>query len=65
MGDITRSMTGTAWHVERYERGEGDERRHRSHCKYFVKEHCQCKKRNGKCIGSAHCPEYEKIIEIP
>ena len=63
MGDITRNMTGTSWHVERYERGEGDERRHRSHCMYFVREYCQCKKRNGKCIGSAHCLEYEKVTE--
>lgn len=55
-------MVGTPWHIERYERQEDDPRRHRSRCKHFERNKKSCYKRNGKCIGSAHCLEYEEIV---
>ena len=53
-----RRMTGTPWHVERYARDEGDERRHR--CVYYRKSDAHCSQYSGKCRGSAHCPYYRE-----
>ena len=61
MAGINR-MVGTPWHIERYERQKDDPRRHRSRCKHFERNKKSCYKRNGKCIGSAHCLEYEEIV---
>lgn len=59
-----KRMQGTPWHIEKITRAEGDERRHRSRCKYYDKREKFCEKRNGRCIGSAHCEEYkERQIE--
>lgn len=54
MAGVNR-MVGAPWHVERFERQEDDPRRHRSRCKYYNKTTKHCVKRNGKCIGAAHC----------
>ena len=55
-----KHMTGTAWHVEKAIRAEGDERRHKSRCIFYNKESGHCKKVVGKCCGSAHCQYYEE-----
>lgn len=51
-------IQGTPWHVGRYTRPEGDERRHRSNCVYFRKEGKICSKYGDECISSAHCMDY-------
>ena len=51
-------LTSTPWHLERYERGSGDDRRHRSRCVYLRKQDLYCSKYIEKCRGSAHCPYY-------
>ena len=57
-------LTSTPWHLERYERATGDDRRHRSRCAYLQKQDLYCSKYIEKCRGSAHCPYYkEKEIE--
>lgn len=57
---IGNIMTGTPWHVNRYARSEGDERRHRSRCIYNSKKDSYCYYVVGKCIGAAHCMHYEE-----
>lgn len=56
-----KRLQGTPWHTERMHRAEGDERRHQSRCKHYIKKKNQkyCRFRIGNCIGSAHCPDYE------
>jgi len=58
-------LTGTVWHVERFERQEGDDRRHRSRCvNYKGKPDGYCSYYCGKCRGAAHCNHYEeKAVE--
>lgn len=56
-------IQGTPWHVGRYTRPEGDERRHRSNCVYFRKKDKFCTKCYVGCIGSAHCDYYESKKE--
>lgn len=51
-------LQGTPWHAERVHREEGDARRYKGRCKYYRDFDNQCNRRNGKCIGSAHCDEY-------
>jgi len=51
-------MSGTPWHIEKYTR-DGDDRRHRSRCVYYVKSSRWCNKINENCWGSAHCPYYQ------
>ncbi|MBP3371837.1 MAG: hypothetical protein J6L88_04855 [Clostridia bacterium] len=46
--------------MEVLRREEGDERRHRRNCIYFIKKDGYCEKRNMKCVGSAHCMEYKR-----
>lgn len=52
-------IQGTPWHVGRYTRKEGDERRHKSNCAYYRKDDKHCTKYYGECLGSAHCDYYE------
>jgi len=56
-------MTGSPWHAERVHREEGDARRYKGRCAYYVYEKGQCTRRNGRCTGSAHCMEYKSISE--
>lgn len=64
MAGVNR-LTGTVWHVERFERQEGDDRRHRSRCvNYKGKPHGYCSYYCGKCRGAVHCSHYaEKTVE--
>jgi transcription elongation GreA/GreB family factor len=59
MGNLSR-MQGSPWHVERMERGDGDERRHRSRCVHYHKPEKHCDYHNGPCYGSAHCKYYKE-----
>lgn len=51
-------LQGTPWHAERVHREEGDSHRYKGRFKYYRDADNQCNRRNGKCIGSAHCDEY-------
>ena len=53
-------FTGTPWHVERYTREAGDEKRHRSRCVYFREQGTYCCKISDRCFGSAHCQDYKE-----
>ena len=55
---ISRELTGTPWHVEKFTRSEGDEKRHRSRCFYHSTKDNYCIKYCEKCRGSAHCDYY-------
>ena len=55
-------MTGTPWHVERVHRQDGDDRRHRSRCKFYRKTKAYCVHYSEKCRGSAHCEYYEEEV---
>ena len=58
MGDLQR-MVGVPWHTEKMVRREGDDRRHRTRCKYYKKDSDKyCKYYCGKCRGAAHCSHY-------
>lgn len=58
----SRYLTGAPWHVERMARQEGDPRRHKSRCIYYISKSKACEYRNGNCIGSAHCMKYKERI---
>ncbi len=53
-------LTGTPWHIEKFTRAEGDERRHKSRCAYYRKEGSYCAKYLDRCHGSAHCEYYKE-----
>lgn len=53
-------LTGSPWHVEKFTRAEGDDRRHRSRCKYYNDKGCDY---YGRCKGSAHCDIYKEKVE--
>ena len=55
--------TGSVWHAERVHREEGDERRYKGRCEYYIYENKRCSKRNERCMGSAHCMNYKAISE--
>lgn len=57
------NLQGTPWHLERFHRVEGDERRYKGRCKYYCDSNNQCAKRNGKCIGSGQCEEYDAMTD--
>ena len=57
-------MTGTPWHVENMTRAEGDPRRHRSRCVYYIKDGTYCSKLGFRCFGSAHCEYYKEKTRI-
>lgn len=56
-------MQDIPWHLETLHRQDNDPRRHRSRCKYYNKKTSYCSRRSGKCMGSAHCMEYEEPKE--
>lgn len=62
MPDISK-LQGTPWHAERVHRAEGDDRRYKGRCKYYVDSNKQCRRKYGKCIGSAHCDEYDAMTD--
>lgn len=43
-------LTGIPWHVEKWTRNEGDERRHKSRCIYYRKKDSYCKYLYIECI---------------
>lgn len=49
-------LVGTSWHVETLHKDEFDDRRHKSRCEWYDKNHCHY--RSSKCIGLAHCLQY-------
>ena len=51
-------MQGTPWHVEKFTRQEGDERRHRSYCVHYDKALKYCELTCGGCWGASHCNQY-------
>ncbi len=55
-------LTGSPWHVDKWTRKEGDERRHKSRCVYLEKSDNHCRKNYGKCCGSAHCYDYKEFV---
>ncbi len=58
-----KHLAGTPWHKEQMHRQEGDDRRYKGRCKYYEYDGNGCKRRCGRCIGSAHCEEYVAISE--
>ncbi len=57
-------LTGVPWHIERYTRPEGDERRHRSRCAYYQSFlNGRCKKYRERCRGASHCQYYRENNE--
>ena len=44
MGNLSRTMSGTPWHVKHYERKEGNERQYNHRCTYYDKQNKLCKK---------------------
>ncbi len=60
MKDYAR-INGTPWHVGKWTRKEGDGRRHRSRCYYYVTEKRYCTQVCGECYGAAHCKWYKEI----
>ena len=60
MKDYAR-INGTPWHVGKWTRKEGDDRRHRSRCYYYVTEKRYCTQVCGECYGAAHCKWYKEI----
>ena len=60
MAGVNR-LTGIPWHIERYTREDGDDRRHRSRCIYYQKSDTYCSHVVGKCCGSAHCSYYTEF----
>lgn len=55
-----RGISGTPWHVEKFTRAEGDDRRHRNRCIYYHKDNAYCSKEVGRCRGAAHCKFYKE-----
>ena len=56
-------LQGTPWHEEKIHRQDGDDRRYKGRCRNYYDSNNQCSRRNGKCIGSAHCDEYEAMTD--
>lgn len=52
-------LTGIPWHVEKWTRNEGDERRHKSRCIHYRKKDSYCKYLYIECIGSRYCQYYK------
>ena len=51
-------LQGTPWHVERVHRSEGDARRSKRKCLYYLDG--ECKVNNRDCYKSAHCSKYKE-----
>ena len=56
-------LQGTPWHTEQIHRAENDDRRDKRRCKHYKDAYNSCERRCGKCIGSAHCMEYEAMTD--
>lgn len=54
-----KGINGTPWHVGRFTRKEGDPRRHRAKCYYYISEYQFCAVHNERCYGAAHCNRYK------
>ena len=52
-------LSGSPWHVEKMVRHEGDERRHKTHCKYYRKKDSFCIYQNITCSSTIHCKYYD------
>ena len=46
-----QTMTGCVWHTKKMVRQDGDEKRHKSRCKFYRKSDSYCSKVVGKCTG--------------
>ena len=57
-----RNLQGTPWHLEQVHRKEGDDRRHKSRCMFYMPITKQCKD-NWKCNGSRYYRDYEPLSE--
>ena len=58
-----REMTGSPWHAEKVHRAQGDDRRYKGRCKFYQYQKDYCSKRVGRCMGSAHCDQYQAMSE--
>ena len=56
-------LQGTPWHAEQFHRSENDDRRYKGRCKHYSDFDNHCSRRCGKCIGSAHCMEYDAMSD--
>lgn len=56
-------LQGTPLHAEQFNRAEDDNRRYQGRCRYYSDDDGQYNCRCGKCIGSAHCMEYDVMID--
>ena len=55
-------LQGSPWHVEQMHRKEGDDRRHKSYCKFYNPVTKQCKDCR-KCKGSRYCLDYVRLSD--
>ena len=54
-------LTGTPWHIDRFTREEGDNRRHRTRCTHYSdRGNSYCSLYGERCHGTAHCIYYEE-----
>lgn len=54
-------LTGTPWHVDKFTRAEGDNRRHRTRCTHYSdRGNSYCCLYGERCHGTAHCVYYEE-----
>ena len=59
MSNISK-MTGAPWHVNKFTRQDGDDKRHRSRCKNYKKSYSLCLLYQGRCRGAAYCKHYQE-----
>ena len=57
-----RHMSGSPWHLEKYTREEGDDRRHKHRCIHYRISDNHCCYYNERCRGSAHCTKYIESV---
>ena len=56
-------LQGTPWHEEKFHRSDGDDRRYKGRCRNYVDSTGRCTRKVCKCIGSAHCDEYDAMTD--
>ncbi len=56
-------LQGTPWHLEKVHRNEDDDRRYKGRCRHYFDSNDHCSLRSGRCMGSAHCDEYEAMSD--
>lgn len=60
----TRHLTGTPWHVEYASaKKDGEQKRHKSRCKFYRKEKNRCLITSSRCTGSGLCARYSEYTE--